>query len=597
MPTSRLGHRGTIDHGPVPAIGPGRVWTPLVVGSTLVAFGATAGWLSAVSYRPTGLAYANAVALCPATDSAADCLRPATQPVGLLMLVGAAFALGTGVGLVLLVPLWDRARLAGSQRPHPAVQARFVELCRQHRLTGPPQPTLRIGGRRVASTSLPGWPATIVLPRSVVDPPLRPSEFDPAVRGELDRIDRGALAWSGTLRGLPWLVWPATVGLIGTTASAVPAFAGSWDTGARIALQGVLVTGIVCGARWLAQARGRTRPAGWVAGMVSGTAVGAVAVTALVTGWHLAPASDGASLVVPTALLAGVVLAGTLLAVAGRRRPDRSGPRPRRGALVLGAVVGLATGLTAFPVVPTVSTRTSIPLTAATGGPPAGVPTVGPSPTKPAAGPGPVSRPAAPLGTAAANRAARAVEVLLGARWRADPLPVIGSGTGRRTICHPRMLDGYLRGVRPHRAGHGVARYASLPAPGTDSLHRVIMQIDVVSYHHPVDHVVVAAERATSVCRDHFDASSGLRVQALVRPAPPLGDRSWRVDLTQTLGSGAGRVTATTALVLVRAGTTLVLVTMTVTLTQMDEWLLTEALDRTVAALDELSGRSAATHR
>lgn len=577
-------------------------WPALIIGTSLAALGAATGGLLALAYRPTGLAYADALLLCP-PGTTSGCPSDATRAIGGLMVAGAAVALGTGLACYTLLG-WCDARMPRRDRPaHPLVELRFAELCRQHGFDAADRPLLRVGGRRAASVYGIGRRAGVVVPPALGRAPVRPVVFDPAVRDELVRLGTGRTGWASGLRGWPWLIAPGCAGLLWAVQAGGSALAVPDALVARLLLLAAAVTGLSVGLRALSRARpGRRRAAGWYAGIAAGTATGTGAVTVVSILWHLQPSTDPL-LLVAAALVAMTGPLGLLVAlVAGR--VDALGAAPRRAGALLGTLAGLLLGAAVFPigVGGAASGATALlprPYTGPAGPPPHSSPTAGittiesdrhrapvgargaSSPAVP--GPGPSGTPvAAGVDTGAANRAARVIEELLDPGWSADPLPATASPTAG---CHPSVIEGYLRSIIAHQTGHGVARYASPAPPATAGLGRVTLQVDVMSYRTPVDLVFAAADRAATACREFTDDHSGLRVQAITRPAPSAGDRAWRVDLVQTLGRGAGRVTATTALGLAQVDSTVVVVTMTASLAPVDGRLFDETLRRTAAEL------------
>ncbi|MFY1631825.1 hypothetical protein ACN27F_00865 [Solwaraspora sp. WMMB335] len=554
----------------------------LLAAVALAVLGAAAGWLVATTHRATGLAYANALALCPAGSTGyAACLTRATRPVGLLMLSAAAGTLGAGLGTALLVGLWQRTRLAATRPAHPLLQARFVELCRQHRCDGPRRPRLRVGGQRATSVRVPGRPATVVVPAVVAAQPVAPARFDPLVRTQLDLLGTSHAGWPPMDGGWPRLVMPCAAGLVLVIACGRTTIGVSWFDAVRFLLLAAVVAGLAL--RLPGPGRHPPRPSvagAWLAGSAAGAVAGAGALTVAAVAWHVAPSADPRLWVGVSAVCAALTLAGLPTPLTPGGRDARR--HWHRVSAVAGTLAGLAAGAAVFPAtglparIPPVAPGT-------THGQAAGpAPTPARSATPPQDRPGPVT---SAVGTAAANLAARSVEVVLGPRWQADPLPAPPPAGQRPASCHRSIIDAYLRSMRPHRIGHGVARYAAVTSPGGVGLSRLTLQIDIVSYGEPVELFFAATRRAASACRELTDTPSGLRVQALTRPAPEAGERAWRVDLISTLGSGASRVSATTALAVSQVGTTLVLVTMTASLTALDGDVFDEALRRTVAAL------------
>ncbi|WBC21800.1 hypothetical protein O7543_04795 [Solwaraspora sp. WMMA2080] len=566
----------------------GRTWPLLVVAVALAALGAATGGILALAYRPIGLAYLDVLTRCPpSAGDQAMCLTEATWAVGALMASGAAIALGSGLAGTLVTTVCAQRRIARLPPAHPMAEARFEELCRQHRLVGSDRPRLRIGGRRTDSTAGPGQRPAVVLPAAAARLPLVPVVFDPLVRAELDRIASGQSARRAVLRGWPWLLASASAALAAGAACTGPGQGTPAGSMSRVLLLAVAVASLTVGLRC---GPGGARTVTWYAVPAAGVIAGAGGQAGASVLWHLAPA-------VGDQLVAGAALAPALLVLAGLLPVLTAGRTGSPGAAAVPATLaGVVAGLLAFPVGTAAAPDLAAPLL------------IRPSPTVPDSGSGPRGGPdpdhahrapdtprsagPVPIDTAAANRAARAVEPVLGPAWRADPLPAPPPAGSRPAGCQPSIVDDYLRRAAAGRTGRGVARYATRAAPGGAGLGRSTLQIDVVSYRpdamssaRPVEMVFAAVERAGAACREFTDGRSGLRVQSLPRVAPAIGDRVWRMDVVRTLGRGAGRVTATTALAVVQVDTTLIVVSMTASLAVVDGELFEQVIRRTVAGL------------
>ncbi|ROO60140.1 hypothetical protein EDC02_1998 [Micromonospora sp. Llam0] len=588
----------------------GGTWPLLVVAVALAALGAASGGMLALTYRPIGLAYLDVLTRCPPSASdPAMCLTEATWAVGALMTAGAAIALGSGLAGTLVTTVCAQRRIARLSPAHPMAEARFEELCRQHRLVGSDRPRLRIGGHRTGSTAGPGQRAAVVLPAAAVRQPLVPVVFDPLVRAELDRIASGRSARRAVLRGWPWLLASVSAAL-----AAVAAFTGTAFTGpgpgtpagstTRVLLLTAAVAGLTVGLRRCPGGTRGARTVAWCAVPAAGVIAGAGGQAGASILWHLAPAA-GDRLVAGAALAPALLVLAGLLPVLTAGRPGATGSPG--AAAVPATLAGVVAGLLAFPVGTAAAPGLAAPLLVQ---PSPAVPDGGsdlrgadprggsdpqgsdPDRARRASPGGPRTARPVPIDTTTANRAARAVEPVLGPAWRADPLPAPPPAGSRPAGCQPSIVDDYLRRVAAGRTGQGVARYATRAAPGNGGLGRTTLQIDVVSYRpdamssaRPVDMVFAAVERAGAACREFTDGRSGLRVQSLPRAAPAVGDRAWRMDLVRTLGRGAGRVTATTALAVIQVDTTLVVVAMTASLAVVDGELFEQAMRRTVAEL------------
>ncbi|MFY1650254.1 hypothetical protein ACN27J_05080 [Solwaraspora sp. WMMB762] len=578
----------------------GRTWPLLLVAVALAALGAATGGMLALAYRPIGLAYLDVLTRCP--PSAGDqtmCLTEVTWAVGALMASGAAIALGSGLAGTLVTTVRAQRWIARLPPARPMAEARFEELCRQHSLVGSHRPRLRIGGHRTDSIAGPGQRAAVVLPAAAVRQPLVPVVFDPLVRAELDRIASGQSARRAVLRGWPWLLASVSAALAAAAAFTGPAFTGPGPgplagSTTRVLLLAAAVAVLTVGLRRGPDGTRGTRAAAWCAVPAAGVIAGAGGQAGASVLWHLAPAAGDR-------LVAGAALAPALLVLAGllpaltAGRPGATGSRGT--AAVPAMLAGVVAGLLAFPVGTAAAPNLAAPLLVQ---PSPAVPDSGSDPrggsdpdrTRRARPDGPGAAGPVPIDTTAADRAARAVEPVLGPAWRADPLPAPPPAGSRPAGCQPSIVNDYLRRAAAGRTGRGVARYATLAAPGGGGLGRTTLQIDVVSYRpdamsstRPVEMVFAAVERAGAACREFTDGRSGLRVQSLPRAAPAVGDRAWRMDLVRTLGRGAGRVTATTALAVIQVDTTLVVVSMTASLAVVDGELFEQAMRRTVAAL------------
>ncbi|WFE20378.1 hypothetical protein O7621_21110 [Solwaraspora sp. WMMD937] len=566
----------------------------MLVAVALAALGAATGGMLALAYRPIGLAYLDVLTRCPplASDQTM-CRTEMTWAVGALMTAGAAIALGGGLAGTLVTAVRAQRRIARLTPASPLAEARFEELCRQHSLVGSHRPRLRIGGHRTDSIAGPGQRAAVVLPAAAVRQPLVPVVFDPLVRTELDRIASGLSTRRGVLRGWPWLLTSVSAALAAAAAVTGPGPGTLAGSTTRVLLLAAAVAVLTVGLRRGPGGTRGARAVAWCTVPAAGVIAGAGGQAGASVLWHLAPAAGDW-------LVAGAALAPALLVLAGLLPALTAGRSSAAGswgtAAVPAMLAGVVAGLLAFPVGTAAAPNLAAPLLVQ---PSPAVPNTGSDPrgesdpdrARRARPDGPRTVGPVPVDTTVADRAARAVELVLGPAWRADPLPPPPPAGSRPAGCQPSIVNDYLRRAAAGRTGQGVARYATL-APGGGGLGRTTLQIDVVSYRReamsstrPVEMVFAAIERAGAACREFTDGRSGLRVQSLPRAAPAVGDRALRMDLVRTLGRGAGRVTATTALAVVQVDTTLVVVSMTASLAVVDGELFEQAIQRTVAAL------------
>ncbi|MFK3983451.1 M48 family metalloprotease [Micromonospora sp. NPDC050397] len=227
-------------------------------------------------------------------------------------------------------------------------------------------------------------------------------------------------------------------------------------------------------------------------------------------------------------------------------------PRPERSF-----VVGPATSATTTPPVP-------MPTAAAT----------------PAAG--------RPLGDAETRAVAGAVRAAVPDSWT-----VRASGTGGESriepaACRPLATDAYLGAIKPGVRSSAKAGYAS--PRGRVGVASTTLDVTVTSYAEPVPRSVFdAADAARAACQRFSSAGAGgslVHFTVGARPAPLLGEQSWRVDYALSAGSGQGRISGDSAFVLVRIGHNLVTVYLSAVMEPLDERILGAALTAAVTALD-----------
>ncbi|MEU8372383.1 M56 family metallopeptidase [Micromonospora sp. NPDC048894] len=186
------------------------------------------------------------------------------------------------------------------------------------------------------------------------------------------------------------------------------------------------------------------------------------------------------------------------------------------------------------------------------------------------------------LTAAEARVAVDAVRSALPTSWESRPVTAAGNDRIEPTECVPLARDSYLDRLRPGERARAAARYAT--PRGRLGIASTTVEVGVTSYVGPVGGgVFAAAETARAACRRFV--SGGVRFTVGGRPAPALGEQSWRVDYALAVGSGRSRITGATAFVLVRVGHNLVAVSMVVTAQPLDERLLTAVVTTVVGAL------------
>ncbi|RKR92330.1 Zn-dependent protease with chaperone function [Micromonospora pisi] len=213
---------------------------------------------------------------------------------------------------------------------------------------------------------------------------------------------------------------------------------------------------------------------------------------------------------------------------------------------------------------------------------PAQAPGPGPTPTVsplPAAG--------RPLDTVEVDAVVRAVRSAVPTSWTARRS---GSDSGSRiepARCEPLFRDAYLEELKPGVRASAEAGYAS--PRGRVGVASTTVDVTVTSYAEPVpSSLFVAADAARAACRQFTAGEGGSAVRFTVgaRPAPVLGEESWRVDYALSVGSGGNRITGTSAFVLVRVGHNLVTVYLSAVMQPLDERILGAVLTAAVRALD-----------
>ncbi|WP_328346894.1 M48 family metalloprotease [Micromonospora sp. NBC_00421] len=187
------------------------------------------------------------------------------------------------------------------------------------------------------------------------------------------------------------------------------------------------------------------------------------------------------------------------------------------------------------------------------------------------------------LTAAEARTAARAARSALPASWVSRPVTPAGDDRVEPAACAPLAGDRYLDQLRPGERARAETRYAT--PPGRIGVASTTVAVGVTSYAEPVSGAVfAAAETARAAC--HRFTGGGVRFSVGGRPAPALGEQSWRVDYALAVGSGRSRITGATAFVLVRVGHNLVTVSVVAVVEPLDERLLTDVATTVVDALD-----------
>jgi hypothetical protein len=239
---------------------------------------------------------------------------------------------------------------------------------------------------------------------------------------------------------------------------------------------------------------------------------------------------------------------------------------------------GATAGSPSSPSSPTQSTSDA-PIS---GGPAAttGGVTQSPSPTAPTAG--------RQLTPTQVRAAAQAVRSALPKAWVTQES---GGGSESRiepAACRPLARDAYLEVLAPGMKASAEARYSS--PHGRLGIVSTTIDVSVTSYAEPVPGSVFAsADAARAACRQFTgtpDGGSAVRFVVSAKPAPVLGEQSWRVDYAMTLGSGQNKITGTSAFVLVRVGHNLVTIYVSAVMEPLDERLFRAALTAAVRALD-----------
>ncbi|MFC8848794.1 MULTISPECIES: M48 family metalloprotease [unclassified Micromonospora] len=280
--------------------------------------------------------------------------------------------------------------------------------------------------------------------------------------------------------------------------------------------------------------------------------------------------------------------------------------RPARGAL---AATGLATVLLAgvvlgpgipgaySPLAPTAAASAPPGRTGNTTGSPVSgaespVPAGG-GPTPPGGQPAATGAPAADAGrlltAAEARRIARTVRSALPKSWVSEETGPGGESRIEPAACRPLARDAYLDVLKPGERAAAEAAYATPPSRA--GIASTSAKVTVASYAEPVPaSVFAAAEAARAACRRFTGTTNGgglpVRFAVRARPAPAVGEQSWRVDYGLSVGSGANEITGSSAFVLVRVGHNLVTLTVTSVLRPLDERLVADALTAVVRALD-----------
>ncbi|TDC46453.1 hypothetical protein E1258_29440 [Micromonospora sp. KC207] len=271
-----------------------------------------------------------------------------------------------------------------------------------------------------------------------------------------------------------------------------------------------------------------------------------------------------------TVLLAGVVLGP---GVPGSYAPA---PLPAAGPSVPPAGSGNATAPPASPapgVAPT-----------APGGPAA---TTEPTRTGPPAS-GASAEAGRLLSAAEARVVAQGVRSALPKSWVAKETEPDTETRIEPAACRPLARDAYLDVLKPGERAAAEAGYST--PPSRVGIASTTVNVTVASYADPVPgSVFAAADAARAACR-RFTGSNGggspVRFTVHARPAPAVGEQSWRVDYALSVGSGANLITGSTAFVMVRVGHNLVTLSVTRVPQPLDERLVADALAAVVRALD-----------
>ncbi|MGY3514948.1 M48 family metalloprotease [Micromonospora sp. PTRAS2] len=313
------------------------------------------------------------------------------------------------------------------------------------------------------------------------------------------------------------------------------------------------------------------------------------------------------------ALTSAVLLLRPARAVPPGRVPEPPDRPALPGRLVVpatGLVIGLLAGVVLGPGVP--GSYAPVPLPAALpSAPPDGT---GTGTAAPAGSPGPGAGgtiPAAPttttdpartgpptVGTSAeagrlltgteARKVARAVRSALPRSWVSEEAGPATESRIEPAACRPLARDAYLDGLKPGERAAAEARYST--PPGQVGIASTTAKVTVASYAEPVPASVFAAAEADRAACRRFTGSNDdgppVRFAVRARPAPAVGEQSWRVDYGLSVGSGVNEITGSSAFVMVRVGHNLVTLTVTSVSRPLDERLVADALTAVARALD-----------
>ncbi|MFI6160514.1 M48 family metalloprotease [Micromonospora haikouensis] len=288
--------------------------------------------------------------------------------------------------------------------------------------------------------------------------------------------------------------------------------------------------------------------------------------------------------------------------------PDRPALPGRLVVPATGLVIGLLAGVVLGPGVP--GSYAPVPL-------PAALPSAQPDGTgtaAPVGSPGPGAGgtiPAAPttttdpartgpptVGTSAeagrlltgteARKVARAVRSALPRSWVSEEAGPATESRIEPAACRPLARDAYLDGLKPGERAAAEARYST--PPGQVGIASTTAKVTVASYAEPVPASVFAAAEADRAACRRFTGSNDdgppVRFAVRARPAPAVGEQSWRVDYGLSVGSGVNEITGSSAFVMVRVGHNLVTLTVTSVSRPLDERLVADALTAVARALD-----------
>ncbi|MFK3983359.1 M48 family metalloprotease [Micromonospora sp. NPDC050397] len=280
--------------------------------------------------------------------------------------------------------------------------------------------------------------------------------------------------------------------------------------------------------------------------------------------------------------LAVVATSVPRLRIPPRIRPGRARPwlfvtTVGLAVMVSGGLVGVVGVPGGYLVVESTTDPTAVPATTVT---------APPSPSWPP-GPTPTGRSGSILTQAEAQAVAETFGEELPQLWRPGTPPSAPENFDVRPVeCGPLVRNQFLDELAPHRQNSALAYFTQgNPIQGST------LEITVTSYAVPVaESVFAGAERARLDCPRFVMTAGAVRITGTprARPAPALGDHSWRVyhEMENSLADGLPLPgSGGTAYAMVGVGNTRIAVTMLSTGEPVDEALFEQALARTVAAL------------